>query len=141
MEIVVTLDDIQNQAQYFWENVPGRVFAFHGPMGSGKTTFIAALCMAKGVTGHISSPTFSLINEYLYQEAGTQHRITHLDLYRLHDEQEAIHAGIEDCLYAGNICFIEWPERIPGLLPPDRVDIFIQPVDNQTRLLKVELGR
>ena len=141
MEITVTLENIQQCAHKFWERVQGRVFAFHGEMGAGKTTFIVALCTAKGVTGHVSSPTFSLINEYTYKEEGVSKRIFHIDLYRLKDEEEAIHAGIEDCLYSGDICFVEWPEKIPSLLPENRVDIYLHPADTNTRLLKIDFRR
>ncbi len=141
MEIVVTLENMQQCAHYFWERVQGRVFAFHGEMGAGKTTFIAALCAAKGVAGHVSSPTFSLVNEYTYKENDMPKRIFHIDLYRLKDEEEAINAGIEDCLFSGDICFVEWPEKIPSLLPENRVDVYLHPVNTTTRLLKVDFHR
>lgn len=141
MELKITLKDLPQYAHDFWNRVSGRVFAFHGEMGAGKTTLIAALCAAKGVKGHISSPTFSLINEYHYKEEGMLKRIFHIDLYRLKDEQEAINAGIEDCIYAEDICFIEWPERIPTILPDETVDIYLIPADADTRLMKIERHR
>ncbi|HRP55646.1 tRNA (adenosine(37)-N6)-threonylcarbamoyltransferase complex ATPase subunit type 1 TsaE [Agriterribacter sp.] len=141
MEITVTLENIEQHARYFWEHVPGRVFAFHGAMGAGKTTFIKALCAARGVTDHVSSPTFSLINEYRYNEGGLLKHIFHIDLYRLKDEEEAISAGIEDCLYSGNVCFVEWPQKAASLLPESRVDIYVHPVNNNTRLLKIDFHR
>lgn len=143
MEITVTLEDLQQCAQYFWEQLSEeeKLFAFHGEMGMGKTSFIAALCAAKGVTGNVSSPTFSLINEYTYKEKDRVKSIFHIDLYRLKDEEEAVNAGIEDCLYSGNICFVEWPEKIPSLLPANRVDIHMHPVNNHTRLLKIAFHR
>lgn len=143
MDITVTLDNLRQCAQYFWEQVPEeeRLFAFYGEMGVGKTSFIAALCAAKGVTGHVSSPTFSLINEYTYKEKDRVKRIFHIDLYRLKNEEEAVNAGIEDCLYSGYICFVEWPEKIPSLLPAHRVDICMHPVNKHTRLLKIDFHR
>ena len=141
MEIAVTLENIEQCAQYFWEHVPGRIFAFHGEMGVGKTTFIKALCAARGVTTHVSSPTFSLINEYRYREGKTLKHLFHIDLYRLKDEDEAINPGVEDCLYSGNICFVEWPQKAASLLPESRVDIYMQPVNNNTRLLKIDFPR
>jgi tRNA threonylcarbamoyladenosine biosynthesis protein TsaE len=141
MEITVELENIQQCAQYFWEHVQGKIFAFHGEMGVGKTTFIKALCAARGVTTHVSSPTFSLINEYSYHEGKTLKHLFHIDLYRLKDEDEAISAGVEDCLYSGNICFVEWPQKAPSLLPESRVDIYMQPVNNNTRLLKIDFRR
>ncbi|HEX5024811.1 MAG TPA: tRNA (adenosine(37)-N6)-threonylcarbamoyltransferase complex ATPase subunit type 1 TsaE [Agriterribacter sp.] len=137
----VKLENIQQCARSFWQEVRGTVFAFHGEMGAGKTTFITALCAAKGVTSHISSPTFSLINEYTYTEDGVLSRIFHIDLYRLKDEEEAINAGIEDCFYSGNICFVEWPEKTPALLPENTVHIYIYPVNNHTRMLKIDFSR
>jgi tRNA threonylcarbamoyladenosine biosynthesis protein TsaE len=141
MEIEVRLADIQQAAQLFWEKVTGNIFAFHGEMGAGKTTFITALCTVKGVTMHIGSPTFSLINEYTYMEDDRQKSFFHIDLYRLKDEEEAINAGIEDCLYSGNICFIEWPEKIPSILPGNTTHVYIQPINDYTRLLKITAGR
>jgi len=141
MELTVTLENIEQHARYFWKHVPGRIFAFHGGMGAGKTTFIKALCAAKGVTDHVSSPTFSLINEYSYSEGGLPKHIFHIDLYRLKDEEEAVNAGIEDCLFSGNVCFVEWPQKVAPLLPESRVDIYVHPVNNNTRLLKIDFHR
>lgn len=138
MEILMQLDQIDECARYFWQKVTGVVFAFHGEMGAGKTTFIGALCRAKGIEEQVSSPTFSLINEYTYKEDGISRRIFHIDLYRLKDEEEAIQAGVEDCLYSGDICFVEWPEKIPLVLPQKRVDVYILPHSNYTRLLKID---
>ena len=137
MELIIQLDQIEVAARLFWQKVSGKVFAFHGEMGAGKTTFITALCFAKGVRSAMGSPTFSLINEYVFVEDGESHTIFHLDLYRVKDETEAINAGIEDCLYSGNICFVEWPEKIPGLLPEDAVHISIVVIDETCRLLKI----
>jgi tRNA threonylcarbamoyladenosine biosynthesis protein TsaE len=135
MELTVTLADIHEKARIFWEFVNNKkVIAFHGQMGMGKTTFIHALCDAKHVTSTISSPTFSIINEYLYSEGN----IFHIDLYRLKDEEEAIRAGVEDCLYSGNICLIEWPEKAPGILPGDTLHTYLELVDTQTRRLRLD---
>ena len=122
-------------AQSFWEAYPGKkVFAFHGAMGAGKTTFIHGLCEARHVRGMVSSPTFSIINEY-QTPAG---RIFHVDLYRLQDELEAIRAGVEDCLYSGEICLVEWPERAPDILPEDTVHVSIEPIDPERRKIHAE---
>lgn len=115
-----------------------KVFAFHGQMGTGKTTFIHALCGVKGVKDVVGSPTFSIINEYAYTDNGVVKKIYHIDLYRLKDEEEAIRAGVEDCLYSNDICLVEWPEKAPGIFPADTVHIYMQPVDTQTR--RVEIG-
>jgi tRNA threonylcarbamoyladenosine biosynthesis protein TsaE len=130
MELVFQLPDIEKAADTFWHAFPlQRIFAFHGNMGAGKTTFIHALCAARGVTDTVGSPTFSIINEYRY--AGG--RIYHLDLYRLKDEEEALRAGVEDVLYSGDFCLVEWPDRAPGLFPPDTVHCWLEIVDPETR--------
>jgi tRNA threonylcarbamoyladenosine biosynthesis protein TsaE len=102
-------------------------------MGAGKTTFIHALCRVKQVSSAVSSPSFSIINEYHYP-GGVMY---HIDLYRLEQEEEAFRAGVEDCLYSGNICLVEWPERAQPLFPPDTLHISIEVVDLDTRMLRV----
>jgi len=136
MELKFSLDTIREIAATLWK-VAGekRVFAFHGEMGAGKTTLIHALCDVKGVKGPVTSPTFSLINEYNYREAGADKKLFHLDLYRLKDEEEAARAGIEDCLYSDNICLVEWPDKAPGIFPPDTLHIYIEIVDSAHRKL------
>jgi tRNA threonylcarbamoyladenosine biosynthesis protein TsaE len=113
MELRFSLDTIKEIATRFWKMAGTTiVFAFHGEMGVGKTTFIHALCDVKGIKDAVTSPTFSIINEYSYVENGMKKKIFHLDLYRLKDEEEAIQAGMEDCLYSNNICLVEWPEKV-----------------------------
>ena len=138
MEWKFALIDIQATAKSFWQAAGGaRVFAFHGEIGAGKTTFIHALCDVKGVKDVIGSPTFSIINEYLFSENGHEKKIYHIDLYRLKDEEEARLAGIEDCLYSDHICLVEWPEKSPGLFPDDTIHISIEAIGNQTRLVRI----
>ncbi|HEY6900641.1 MAG TPA: tRNA (adenosine(37)-N6)-threonylcarbamoyltransferase complex ATPase subunit type 1 TsaE [Puia sp.] len=130
MELRFQLQDIEAAAGQFWEQFPLRtVYAFHGDMGAGKTTFIHALCTVKGVTDTVGSPTFSIINEYRCDGG----RIFHIDLYRLKDEEEAIRAGVEDVLYSGDICLVEWPDRAPGIFPPDVVNLRVEVIDPLTR--------
>lgn len=130
MEWTVSLENIQQSAKKFWEQYPGKkVFAFEGNMGAGKTTFIHALCDVKGVSSTVGSPTFSIINEYTSPGG----KIFHIDLYRLKDEEEAIRAGVEDCLYSGDICLVEWPQRAPDIFPPDTIYIAIDMIDPATR--------
>lgn len=132
MDCCFQLQDIRQIADEFWRNFPlQKVFAFHGDMGAGKTTFVHALCDSIGVTDTVGSPTFSIINEYSYPEG----RIFHIDLYRLQDEEEALRAGVEDVLYSGNICLVEWPERAPGIFPPETVHVKIAAMDPSTRRL------
>ena len=113
MEVNFSLHDIHEVAKKFIAATTNyTVFAMHGDMGAGKTTFVHSLCEQLGVKDAISSPTFSIINQY---KAAGEKIVYHIDLYRLKDEEEAIQAGIEDCLFSGNICFVEWPDRAPGI--------------------------
>ena len=130
MELRFHLEEIKTAASQFWRQFPTeRVFAFHGEMGAGKTTFIHALCALKGVKDTVGSPTFSIINEYRY--AGGP--IYHIDLYRLKDEEEALRAGVEDVLYSGELCLVEWPDRAPGIFPPGTVGLVIRAIDRDIR--------
>ncbi len=149
MEVYFTLDQVRETAAMVLARAAGyKVFAFHGEMGAGKTTFIHALCEVMGVQDVITSPTFSIINQYKTKEAqgalpgamgeGGQ-TIYHMDLYRIEDENEALNAGIEDCLYSGDICFVEWPEKAPGIFPDNTLHIEITSVNDNTRKLKINL--
>ncbi|MDR1557538.1 MAG: tRNA (adenosine(37)-N6)-threonylcarbamoyltransferase complex ATPase subunit type 1 TsaE [Tannerellaceae bacterium] len=100
-----------------------RVFAFHGEMGAGKTTFIKAVCRELGVREVINSPTFAIINEYWSETSGDP--IYHFDFYRIHSPDEAGDLGLPDYFYSGALCFIEWPEKIETCLPEDAVHVFI----------------
>lgn len=132
MELIFSLEEIEAAASTFLKTVPGKkVFAFHGEMGAGKTTFITAVCRSLGVDSTISSPTFSIINEY---KTGDK-RIFHLDLYRLKGAAEAIDAGVEDVLFSGDLCLVEWPEIAPELFPDDTVHVFLRLVDPVRRKL------
>ncbi|MDB5275176.1 MAG: tsaE [Ferruginibacter sp.] len=137
MELIYTLDNIEVAAKEF-TNITNafKVFAFEGEMGAGKTTFIHALCEVAGVTDGISSPTFSIINQYITPQ---RQLIYHIDLYRLKNEEEAIQAGVEDCLYSGNTCFVEWPQKAPGLFPDGTLHAAITAIDTNTRKLKINL--
>ena len=137
MEVNFTLDEIKEMANKLLaasSNI--KVFAFYGEMGAGKTTFIHAVCKALGVTDVVTSLTFSIINQY---KTTTSQTIYHMDLYRVKDEYEAINAGIEDCLYSGNICLVEWPEKAAGIFPDDTLHVTITSVDDNTRKLKFNL--
>lgn len=134
--MIVSLPGIKEAAASFWKMAgPATVMAFHGEMGAGKTTFIHALCDVKQVTDTVGSPTFSIINQYSYTEDGLEKKLFHIDLYRLSDEEEALQAGVEDCLYSGDTCLVEWPERAAGLLPGDTLHIHITVIDSATRKL------
>jgi tRNA threonylcarbamoyladenosine biosynthesis protein TsaE len=111
-----------------------KVFVFSGEIGAGKTTFIQALCQLLGVQESVTSPTFSLVNEYIGGEPSQAEPVYHLDLYRLKNMGEALDIGIEELLYSGRFCFIEWPELIGPLLEEEEVvRIQIQIVEDSTR--------
>jgi tRNA threonylcarbamoyladenosine biosynthesis protein TsaE len=135
MEMIFDLGNIQSVAKEAWKRIgEKKVVAFQGEMGSGKTTLIRAMCLEKNVQDVVSSPTFSIINEY-QSETGT---IFHLDLYRLKDLQEAIQAGVEDCLYSGNTCLVEWPERAASLFPVDTVYLRLDVMSPENRRILIE---
>lgn len=108
-----------------------KVFLFYGDMGAGKTTFIKHLCSLLGVSEATSSPTFSIINEY----DSSRGPVFHFDFYRLKQESEALDLGYEDYFYSGNYCFIEWPEKVPNLLPEKFVKVEIQVTGDTERLI------
>ena len=110
------------------------VFAFYGAMGAGKTTFITALCRALGVSDDaMGSPSFAIVNEY--RSDTTAELIYHFDMYRLKNLEEAFDIGIEDYLFCGAVCLIEWPERIEDILPDDTVPVHITVCDDDSRIL------
>ncbi|MCF8360824.1 MAG: tRNA (adenosine(37)-N6)-threonylcarbamoyltransferase complex ATPase subunit type 1 TsaE [Prolixibacteraceae bacterium] len=112
-----------------------KVFAFKGSMGSGKTTFIKAVCRQMGVGEQITSPSFSLINEYTLPAGGT---IYHFDCYRLKNINEAYDIGAEEYFYSGNVCFVEWPGIIEDLLPPETTTVTISVKENGKRELIIQ---
>ena len=131
MDAIFSIQQIKQVAAIVWkEGKQKKLWAFHAPMGAGKTTFIHALCELLGVKDSISSPTFAIINEYKSEETGI---IYHMDWYRLKDEEEAIAAGIEDALLSNNVCFIEWPEKAHSLLTEDVFNVHIETLDSATR--------
>lgn len=138
MEWTFSKENINEVANDLWKQIKdGKVVAFHGQMGAGKTTFIHALCDVKGVKDAVGSPTFSIINEYQYDCEGTKRMIFHIDLYRLNSEEEIFRAGVEDCLNSGYTCFVEWPEKAPGIFPDDTLHAYIELIDDKTRALKI----
>ena len=119
------------------DRTSGRVFAFDGPMGAGKTTFIRQLCADLGSEDIVNSPTFAIVNVYDVEQP-YQGEVYHFDCYRLKDIREALDFGAEDYLYSGNYCFVEWPDIISSLLPEDTVYIHIVPQENGDRLVTIE---
>jgi len=139
MEIIFELSDIKETANYFLKFIKDyNVFAFSGDLGAGKTTFINALCKQLGVTESVTSPTYSIIQEYT-GAAGTI--IFHIDLYRIQNKEEAIEAGIEDCIYSNEICLVEWPEKAPSIFPENTVYSTLEIVSAHSRKLIVQLPR
>lgn len=134
MKIEFSIDQINQTAQKVIEANPEKVILFNGEMGAGKTTFIKALCRHLGVENPTSSPTFSLVNEY---EINNNKLIYHFDVYRLKNQSEALDMGIDEYLYSGNWCFIEWAEKIPDLIPDNHSVLTITELDNGNRLLEL----
>jgi len=137
MEVIFTLEQIPDAASKLLSSATDhKVFALHGEMGAGKTTFIHALCEAMGIKDVVTSPTFSIINQYKTADGKA---VYHMDLYRIKDENEAINAGVEDCMYSGDLCLVEWPEKAPGIFPENTLHMTISSVDDNTRKLKINL--
>ena len=132
MNIIFSIDQLEEVAQKIISENPKKVILFHGEMGVGKTTLIKQLCKTLGVIGATSSPTFSLVNEY---EADANQLVYHFDFYRLNKEEEALDMGIDDYLYSDNWCFIEWAEKIPNLIPETHSVITISQLPDGKRCL------
>ncbi|MBO5863536.1 MAG: tRNA (adenosine(37)-N6)-threonylcarbamoyltransferase complex ATPase subunit type 1 TsaE [Paludibacteraceae bacterium] len=131
-----SLDKIKDTAKEF-VSIMGehKVFVFYGSMGAGKTTFITALCKELGVTDVISSPTFAIVNEY---ETVSGNSIYHFDFYRINKVEEAFDFGYEDYFYSGNLCFIEWPEKVADLIPDNAVKVFITEKEDGSREIECQ---
>ena len=136
MEIKInSLADINEAAKQFIKNMgDGKVFAFYGKMGAGKTTFIKAVCEELGVDDVFTSPTFAIVNEY--QSATTGDSIYHFDFYRIKKLEEVYDMGYEDYFYSGSLCFLEWPELIDDLLPEDATKVTIEATEEGGRVVR-----
>jgi len=111
-----------------------KVIAFYGDMGAGKTTLIGEMCRQLGSADVVSSPTFALINQYVTDQGLP---VFHIDLYRLSGVEEALAAGVGDCLDSGHLCLVEWPERAGSLLPEDTLIVCLSPVSADVRKLQI----
>ncbi|MBF4483302.1 MULTISPECIES: tRNA (adenosine(37)-N6)-threonylcarbamoyltransferase complex ATPase subunit type 1 TsaE [unclassified Flavobacterium] len=134
MDIVFSLDQIQEVAEQILAQNPKKIILFNGEMGVGKTTLIKQLCKSLGVEDATSSPTFSLVNEYY---TSNNNIVYHFDFYRLNKETEALDMGVDDYLYSGNWCFIEWSEKIASLLPEEHSVVTIELLADGKRELKL----
>jgi len=132
MKIQFSLDEIGAAASKLIDQNPQKVILFNGEMGAGKTTFIKSLAKKLGVNDTTGSPTFSLVNEYKTFDNQT---IYHFDVYRLKSENEAYDMGMDEYLYSGNWCFIEWAEKIPNLIPEEYSSVCIKVLPNGNRQL------
>ena len=113
-----------------------KTVAFYGEMGTGKTTFIKALCAQLGVINMVNSPSFALINEYITQKKET---VYHIDLYRLKTVEELLDIGYEDSIGSSNYCFIEWPEKAEKILPDKLISVRIERNNDDSRTLSIEI--
>ena len=111
------------------------IWLFQGDMGAGKTTLIQSICAAKGVVDHVTSPTYSLVNEYRNKQDQVFY---HFDFYRLNHETEALDIGCEEYFDSGHLCFIEWPDKISSLLPTRNLTISIEVNHREHRLITVK---
>ncbi|TPG45401.1 tRNA (adenosine(37)-N6)-threonylcarbamoyltransferase complex ATPase subunit type 1 TsaE [Flavobacterium pectinovorum] len=134
MNIVFSLDQIPEVAEQIIASNPNKIILFNGEMGVGKTTLIKQLCKNLGVQDATSSPTFSLVNEYY---TSNNQIVYHFDFYRLNRETEALDMGVDDYLYSGNWCFIEWSEKIASLIPKEHSVVTIELLADGRRELKL----
>lgn len=135
MKIEFSLAEINKVAHQILEQNLEKVILFEAEMGTGKTTLIKELCKVLKVEDNISSPTFSLVNEYHTAKGEV---VYHFDFYRLKSEEEALDFGVEDYLYSGNYCFLEWSEKISNLIPDKHTRIEIQVLENGNRELEIK---
>lgn len=134
MEYIFSLENMHEVALAFIETMGDkRLFAFEGGMGAGKTTFITEICRQLGASDDSGSPTFSIVNEYRAADGAP---IYHFDFYRLDSPAEALDMGAEDYFYSGNLCLMEWPDRIGNLLPEETVTVEITELPDGRRKIR-----
>jgi tRNA threonylcarbamoyladenosine biosynthesis protein TsaE len=137
MEIIIRdKSRLKESANKFISLTEGKkIFAFFGSMGAGKTTIIKAICESLGAKDVVTSPTFTIVNEY---KTHSGESIYHIDFYRIKKTEEVFDFGIEEYFGSGSYCFMEWPELIEGILPPETVNVRIAVGENEQRILKIE---
>lgn len=132
---IPSLDSLPKAAEEFVNKMSdGKVYAFYGKMGAGKTTFIKAICEYLGVEDTVTSPTFAIVNEYTSTKV--DYPIYHFDFYRIKKIDEVYDMGYEDYFYSGSLCFLEWPELIDDLLPEDATKVTIEATEEGGRIVK-----
>jgi tRNA threonylcarbamoyladenosine biosynthesis protein TsaE len=134
MNINFTLSELPKIANKIIQDVPHKVLLFYGKMGVGKTTLIKEIVKQLKVEDLVSSPTFSLVNEYHTNEGET---VYHFDFYRIEKEEEALDIGIDDYFYNNEWCLVEWPEKVKNLLPLNAVEIHLSMNDDGSRNIRI----
>jgi tRNA threonylcarbamoyladenosine biosynthesis protein TsaE len=130
-----SLSELSDVAREIIESLQGRtVVLFRGEMGAGKTTLISRIVEELGAEDNVTSPTFAIVNQY----EGTECRIYHFDFYRIERLEDAYDFGYEEYFYSGDLCLVEWPEKIEPLLPEDAMQVMIRVVDEDSRIFEIE---
>lgn len=136
--MIISIKDkryLHTAAKTFLDYTGGkRIFAFYGSMGAGKTTFIKAVCEALGTVDIVSSPTFTLVNEYRSIKGEP---LYHIDFYRINKHDEVFDFGIEEYISSGSYCFLEWPELVEDILPPETVRVRITAGEDEKRTVEI----
>ena len=130
-----SLEDLASIAAEIISSVKNKTLLFYGEMGVGKTTFIKEICQQLGILDNISSPTFSLVNEY---QTSKQEKVFHFDFYRIEEEEEALDIGIEEYFDSDAWCLVEWPENIENLLPLDAAQIHLSILADEQRNIQLK---
>ena len=130
-----SLENLSEVAEELISSAENKTLLFYGQMGVGKTTLIKEICKQLGIFDNISSPTFSLVNEY---QSSNNEKIFHFDFYRIEDEEEALDMGIEEYFDNNDWCLVEWPENIENLLPLGAVQIHLSILNNEQRNIQLK---
>ena len=131
-----SLGELDKAAEFFCNNLGNhRIVALYGPMGAGKTTLVTAIARHLGSSDNVTSPTFAIVNSYDTDSGGI---IYHFDFYRLNRPEEAFDIGYEEYFFSGELCLIEWPEKIEPLLPEDTLKVHISVTGDNSRLLSID---
>ncbi len=130
-----SLAELDLVAEQIIQSLEGRdVVVFRGSMGAGKTTLISRIVALLGAEDTVTSPTFALVNQY----EGTERRIYHFDFYRIERIEEVFDFGYEEYFYSGDLCLVEWPEKIEALIPDDVMEVRIEVGEDDSRAFEIE---